>query len=228
MTRRDDLDRPRFISTLVELVKLGAAGSSSDISSSRLGEALGLTQQAASQRLIELEQAGLISRVHSGRALKVRVTPSGIRAVRAFYGELRSAFEKAPASLTFSGTVFSGIGKGRYYVGHPEYQKRFADALGYRPYPGTLNVKLEGVSQIAQLETLRSMGGIRIGGFTKAGESFSALTCFNGALADEKITLLFIDVTHYNETVAELISPVYLRGKLKIRDGSTVTFSVDY
>lgn len=228
MPKRDDLERARFIATMVELVKLGAADSPADVSSARLGEALGLTQQAASQRLIELEDAGLISRVHSGRALKVRITPSGIRTVRSFYGELRSAFEKAPARLTFSGTVFSGIGKGKYYVGHPEYQKRFSAALGYRPYAGTLNVKLDGASQIAQLKTLRSLGGIRIGGFTQAGESFSALTCFNGSLSGEKITLLFIDVTHYNESIAELISPVYLRGKLKIRDGSAVTFTVDY
>ena len=41
------------------------------------------------------------------------------------------------------------------------------------------------------------------------------------------MTLLFIDVTYYNETVAELISPTYLRGKLGLRDGDLVSFTVD-
>jgi CTP-dependent riboflavin kinase len=61
-------------------------------------------------------------------------------------------------------------------------------------------------------------------GFALDGEQFSSLVCFEGRLADERVTLLFIDVTHYNETVAELISPTYLRGKFGIKDGDEVSF----
>jgi len=126
-----------------------------------------------------------------------------------------------------SGRVFSGMGKGRYYVGHPEYQRRFRECLGYAPYPGTLNIKLEDSAVIKKLNELRSRDELRVEGFTLGGESFSALTCFDGNLRRERVTLLFIDVTYYNETVAELISPVYLRGRLGLRDGDLVTFSVD-
>lgn len=126
-----------------------------------------------------------------------------------------------------SGRVFSGMGKGRYYVGHPEYQKRFAECLGYAPYAGTLNVKLEDEAIIRKLADLRSDDGIKVKGFALGGESFSALTCYDGELRGERVTLLFIDVTYYNETVAELISPTYLRGKLGLRDGDLVSFSVD-
>jgi riboflavin kinase, archaea type len=129
--------------------------------------------------------------------------------------------------LTVTGKVFSGMGKGKYYVGHAEYQKRFKESLGYAPYPGTLNVKLEESSVIQKLKDLRSKDGIKVGGFTLRGESFSALTCFDAELRGEKATLLFIDVTYYNETVAELISPVYLRGKLGLKDGDVVSFNVD-
>jgi riboflavin kinase, archaea type len=126
--------------------------------------------------------------------------------------------------LEVSGTAFSGMGKGKYYVGLPEYQRRFEAALGYRPYPGTLNVKLSDRKVIERLGELRRSGGTKIPGFTLEGEQFSSLTCVDGTLADERITLLFIDITHYNETVAELISPVYLRGKLGIRDGDEIRF----
>jgi riboflavin kinase, archaea type len=129
--------------------------------------------------------------------------------------------------LSVSGRVFSGMGKGRYYVGHPEYQRRFKESLGYTPYAGTLNVKLEDHAVIEKLKDLRSKDGTKIEGFTIGGESFSALTCFDGELKGERVTLLFIDVTYYNESVAELISPTYLRGKLRLRDGDEVSFTVD-
>ena len=128
--------------------------------------------------------------------------------------------------LTVTGKVFSGMGKGRYYVGHPEYQRRFKECLGYEPYPGTLNIKLEDEGTIRELNELRSKDGVEIKGFVLGGESFSALACYGGELRGERITLLFIDVTYYNETVAELISPSYLRGKLGLRDGDLVTFTV--
>jgi len=213
--------------TLLELARLGAAYSYADIPSGKLGVVLGLTQQAASQRLIDLEGAGLISRSHSGRSLRVRLTPTGLGAVRSFYGELTDVVEKTRARLTFTGRVFSGIGKGKYYVSHPEYQKRFESALGYTPYPGTLNVKIGDEKFVEQVRNLRSMGGIRVEGFTRGSEGFSALTCFNGTLSGERITLLFIDITHYNESVVELISPVHLRGKFRLKDGDSVSFTVD-
>jgi riboflavin kinase, archaea type len=129
--------------------------------------------------------------------------------------------------LEAKGRVFSGMGKGRYYVGHPEYQRRFKERLGYAPYAGTLNVKLEDPAVVERLKDLRSKDGTKVQGFTLGGESFSPLTCFDGELAGERITLLFIDVTYYNESVAELISPTYLRGKLGLRDGDEVSFTVD-
>jgi len=129
--------------------------------------------------------------------------------------------------LAVTGRVFSGMGKGKYYVGHDEYQRRFKDVLGYAPFPGTLNIKLEDDSVIRRLKEIRSKDGTKVEGFTLRGESFSALTCFDGDLRGEKVTLLFIEVTYYNETVAELISPTFLRGKLGLRDGDVVTFTVD-
>jgi riboflavin kinase len=126
--------------------------------------------------------------------------------------------------LDVKGTAFSGMGKGSYYMALPEYQKKFETALGYRPYPGTLNLKIHDKTTVHRLGELRSSVGTKIPGFAKDGETFSSVVCFDGRLGDERVTLLFIDVTHYNETVAELISPTYLRGKFGIKDGDEVTF----
>jgi riboflavin kinase len=130
-------------------------------------------------------------------------------------------------NLEVRGKVFSGMGKGRYYVGHPEYQKRFEESLGYRPFPGTLNVKLQDDSAVASLKRLRSLEGVKMESFVSNGESFSALNCFDGTMDGQRVTLLFIDVTYYNESVAELISPVFLREKFGLKDGDDVTFSLE-
>jgi riboflavin kinase len=129
--------------------------------------------------------------------------------------------------VKFSGRVFSGIGKGKYYVGHPEYQKRFESALGYKPYPGTLNVKLEGSVLREKMRTLRSAGGTRIDSFIVDGEGFSALNCFDGKMDGERVTLLLIEVTHYDESVAEIISPTFLRGRFGLKDGDKVSFVIE-
>ncbi len=129
--------------------------------------------------------------------------------------------------LSFHGRVFSGMGKGRYYVGHPEYQKRFEEVLGYKPYPGTLNLKLEDTLVVEKMKTLRSLKGSKVEAFKFDGEPMSGLTCFDGKLKEERVTVLFIDVTHYNESVTELISPTYLRGRLGLKDGDDVEFSAE-
>jgi riboflavin kinase len=129
--------------------------------------------------------------------------------------------------LEVMGRVFSGMGKGRYYVGHSEYQRRFKDLLGYSPYPGTLNIKLEDDATMRDLGGLRKKSGKRVDGFEYQGESFSALNCFDGSMQGERVTILFIEVTYYNESVAELISPVYLRERFGLKDGDSVIFDID-
>lgn len=122
--------------------------------------------------------------------------------------------------------MFSGMGKGKYYVGHPEYQRRFSAKLGYRPYPGTLNIKLDDAS-VEGLRKLRQKKGVEVEGFTIGEESFSSLRCYGGMVGDERAALLVIDVTHYNDTVSELIAQTYLRGKLGLMDGDIVGFEAE-
>ena len=132
-------------------------------------------------------------------------------------------------SYTFHGTVFKGSGRGAYYVGHPEYVKRFRELLGYAPFPGTLNVKLGEEEDIRQRKRLRLRGeGLRIEEFHVAGERFSSVNCFKGRLEDQAIALLIVAITDYDDSVLELISPVYLRQKLHLKDGSAVSPTIEY
>ena len=137
--------------------------------------------------------------------------------------------KKKKGSYTFQGTVFSGSGRGAYYVGHPEYVKRFRELLGYMPFPGTLNVKLDSEKDTRQRKRLRLTGeGLRIDEFHFAGERFSSVNCFKGQLEDQTIALLIVAITDYDDSVLELVSPVYLRQKLRLKDGSAVAPTIEY
>jgi riboflavin kinase len=132
-------------------------------------------------------------------------------------------------SYTFHGRVFSGSGRGAYYVGHPGYVKRFKKLLGYAPFPGTLNVKLDSEEDIRQRRLLRLRGeGLRIEEFHVAGERFSAVNCFKGRLGEQAVALLIVAITDYDDSVLELVSPVKLREKLRLEDGSAVAPMIEY
>ncbi len=126
----------------------------------------------------------------------------------------------------FHGTVFTGIGKGAYYVGHPGYRTRMLDKLGYEPYPGTLNLKLHTLDEVRQRKRLRESKGVLIESFELNGERFSGLNCFAGVMNGRRVTLLIVEITRYDDSVIELISRVYLRGELGLKDGDRATVTI--
>jgi riboflavin kinase len=206
---------------------LGGGHSYAKISSAKLGGALGLTQQGASRRLIDLEKAGLVERRHSGRGLLVKLTDSGLDKVRAFYGELKTSFEELPNELVFRGQVFTGFREGRFYVSLKGYSKNFRAALGFVPFPGTLNLRLDDLAQIDQRRRLAALKGIEVPGFDDGKRTYGPVWCFRARVEGRHAAaVLAIERTHYDNTVLEVISPLNLRKALGLRDGDACAVTV--
>ncbi|QQG48671.1 MAG: DUF120 domain-containing protein [archaeon] len=219
--RQNSADLP----TLAELAKLGAARGGVVVSSAALGKAMGVTQQAASRRLVILEGSGLIVRSHAGRGLRVALTPAGRRKVLEFYSGLRAAFEEEE-KLDFTGKVFRGLGEGGYYVSLKGYALPFRRALGFIPFPGTLNLRLEEAEQIAQRARLPFMEGVEVRGFKDGRRTFGPVKCFRAVIEGKHAgAVLAIERTHYDDTVLEVISPLDLRRTLGLKDGDPVHVS---
>jgi riboflavin kinase, archaea type len=215
------------ILTLVELVKLGAGGTPTVVSSFRLAGAFGITQQAASLRLVKLEKAGLIKRAHSGRGLTVRLTDAGLRLASSFYSGLKGALEHPPGHLDFRGTVFTGFGEGGYYVSLRGYAKPFVEALGFQPFPGTLNLRLSNEAMIEQRMSLDHLPGVEVSGFRDRSRTYGPVKCFK-ALVGERYrgAVLAIERTHYDSSVLEVISPINLRKAIRLKDGDECVVTV--
>jgi riboflavin kinase len=208
------------LTTLLHLVRLGASGSFAGVSTKKLGDSIDLSQQAASLRLIELQRAGLIERAHSGRGLAVRLTESGLEAVETFLAETSLSLERGKDELKFTGTLFTGLNEGRYYISLKGYSKSFVRALGFEPFPGTLNLRLTNEAMIDQRRRLGLMEGIKVPGFSDGRRSYGPVKVFKAKIAGKYPgAALAIERTHYDNSVLELISPLNLRRVLRLKDG---------
>ncbi len=215
--------RPVYLQTLVELLLMGAKEGPVPITTSELARRIGRSQQAASKHLEALEREGLIERYRRGRSMEVKLTQRGINELVGLYLVLRSTLEEPPESYLFTGTVFSGMGEGRYYMSLEGYRRQFAEKLGFEPYPGTLNVRLDSPAQSMQLRELAARDGILIKGFSDGVRTYGDVRCYRALIEDVAGAVVLAERTHYDYTVLEVIAPVNLREALGLRDGDRVS-----
>ncbi len=216
----------RHVPTLAYLLSRGARAGYVRITTSELGRSISRSQQAASDHLRELERDGLVRRTVQGRSLSVLVTPEGYSRVLHLYESLRSSIESAPSSMNLAGRVVSGSGEGRYYMALRGYTRQFRARVGYVPFPGTLNVRLDAASA-SEAERLDSARGTMIEGFSDGARTYGWVRChaatINGRVPCELIRL---ERTHHERSIVELVAATSLRRRLRVTDGSRVTVSV--
>lgn len=219
---KDPTHSPQQLATLMELVRLKASHSFAEVSSSRLSAGLGISQQAASQRLIDLEKSGLVERVHSGRGLSIRLSKAGLLALRSHYDDLKGLFEESRSEheYMFRGRLFTGLGEGAYYVSLKGYSRHFLNVFDFKPFPGTLNLRLADTMMVEQRRRLGYLTGIEIPGFKDRNRTYGPVKCFRAQVGGRYPgAVLAIERTHYDNSVLEVISPLNLRKVLRLRDG---------
>ncbi len=222
MTQRPKRTRLRAeeLRLLRILAHQGAERNPVEVTSGELGTQLEVSQQAADRYLVHLAQLGLLSRSLGARKQRLSLTAAGVELLRKEFHAYRRVFE-GPARLAFSGAVASGLGEGRYYLSQPGYILQFQERLGYTPFPGTLNIKVD-PKELVRIEGLRHWEGVRIDGFQASGRTFGGATCYAGRVNGRPCHLIRPDRGHYQDVV-ELIAPEELRRSLRVRDGDIVS-----
>lgn len=217
--------------TLAHLLSAGCGSTYAAVTTSALGEALGISQQAASAHLAELERDGMIRRSADGRGRHVIVTDQGRAEVARISSLLQAAVEGKPRRV-LRGTVVSGVGEGAYYMSLPGYGEQFRSRLGMAPYPGTLNVKLDADSTDVVL-ALGVSGGTLVDGFDDGQRTYGWVRCYGALLQDTeggppvRCHLIRLERTHHDTSIAELVSPLNLRQSASVEDNSKVTITID-
>ncbi len=217
---------PEDLQCLKTLALLGGYRSPVWISSQRLGDSLQLSPQTASRRLKSLEDQRMISRTVRPDGQHVVISRRGGEMLQRELSDYQRIFEQIPSHTALQGSVISGLGEGRYYMSLPHYRKQFSEALGYVPFPGTLNLQLDPVS-IETRKKLDSYSWIPIDGFTAENRTFGAARCLTCRIQDIPCAIVVPGRSHYPEDIIEVISAVELRTALDVQERDTVTVEVE-
>ena len=120
--------------------------------------------------------------------------------------------------IGFEGTITSGLGKGAVFLSIDHYKYNIMEKLGFNPYPGTLNLEAGKGQQIQ----LRAITPIRIESFKKNGKAYGGASCYKIKINSIDAAIIVPDLTEHGEDMMEIIAPVNLKSKLKVKDGDTV------
>ncbi|HPH34295.1 MAG TPA: DUF120 domain-containing protein [Methanoregulaceae archaeon] len=216
---------PEDLQCLKEIALKGGLKGPVWVSSQSLGGALGTSPQTASRRLQSLERQQYLSRSVNPDGQYVTVTRGGEEILRHEYADYCRVFGSGREEFVLQGTVISGLGEGRYYMSLEPYVQQFSQKIGFAPYPGTLNIRLE-PSSMQVRKRLDQLEWVRIHGFSAEGRTFGDARCLPCSIAGIPCGIVIPGRTHYPDDVLELIAPVALREALRINDMDEVKVEV--
>jgi riboflavin kinase, archaea type len=125
------------------------------------------------------------------------------------------------ANVSLKGKVYTGKGEGKKFVTLPWVEQQIREKLGFIPYSGTLNIRLnrDGLANKKMLTKATRLEMTPEKGYCK------------GVLIKAKITgldcaIIIPLVEGYPTDLVEIISPVFLRQRLQLADGSETAVMV--
>ncbi len=211
------------VQTLKQIALLGGVHDLVPLSTTEMAARLGLSQQAASKRILDLVEQGLVERDMRRRKQRIRLTKEGLETLRHEHADYLRIFE-VEDRLTIHGTVFTGLGEGAFYMSQEGYVRQFQDKLWFKPWPGTLNLKVAG-RDLTLLQVLQGTEGLLIEGFESEGRTFGAVKAWFASIGAVECAAIMPVRTHYTD-VLEVISKDYLRDAVGLADGDGVELDV--
>ena len=213
--------------TLTYLLSKGAKYNYVSVTTSSLGKNIQKSQQAASKHLLELEQNSFIERIIHGRNISVKITPKGFSEMVKISSILQKSLDSSPSYVELEGTLVSGMGEGAYYMGLKGYTKQFQSKIGYVPFPGTLNVRLDQKIHQESIKQFETLNGVKIKSFSDGKRTYGWVKCFSAKLNNSiNCELIMLERTHHDDSIIELISKSCLRKSGKLKDGSKVLIHI--
>lgn len=201
------------------LLKKGCHKEPRSITTGEIAGHIGVSQQTASRKLIQLEKSGELSR-SGGR---IFLTEKAVASVRRLMKEVLDSLEGS--ALIFEGALVKGLGEGGYYLCQDGYAQQFRKKLGFRPFCGTLNLLIS-AEDIEKRIILRQQKGIELTGFRKANRTFGKVMAYKCVVNGIPGAIVFPERSQHGLQVLEIVSPAHLRKKLKVADGSRMRVEV--
>ena len=164
----------------------------------------------------------------TGRHLSVKITQKGYSELVKLHSVLGYSLDSSPSYLELNGAVISGLGEGAYYMSLNGYTKQFKIKIGYVPFPGTLNIKLNQLQATQIIQQLDELDSTVIEPFSDGKRTYGWVKCFHATLNNSiKCKVIRLERTHHDSSVIELISKTSLRKTARLKTGSKVRVKID-
>ena len=124
--------------------------------------------------------------------------------------------------MEIKGKIVSGTHKGTYFMSLDVYQEEFLEKLGFKPFPGTLNLEISSEDAASILDLSDDMGIIK--GKGNFGDVKFLPAQLNGKIRG---AILFPLKTHHSDEILEFVSDENLRKTLHLKDGDGTTLQID-
>jgi riboflavin kinase len=125
--------------------------------------------------------------------------------------------------MKINGLVTSGSQKGSYFMSQEIYVHQFQEKLGFRPFEGTFNILIE-KEDLENVHEIREKKAEIVNGKGDFGD----VEFIKATLEDQlKGAVVFPAKTHHPKEFLEFITSENVREALNVRDGDSVTLSLD-
>ncbi|MDK2987691.1 CTP-dependent riboflavin kinase [Methanothermococcus thermolithotrophicus] len=123
--------------------------------------------------------------------------------------------------MKFLGRLVPGRGEGSYYMSLPPYKQKFKEILGFEPYEGTLNIKLNETINLDKLNPLE------VGDFYYNNKKFYGLKVIPVTIINKEGhtidgAIVAPKKTCHSSNILEIIAPIKLRKFLSLSNGDIV------
>lgn len=205
---------------LLLLASRGALVQGVRITTQQAAHELGISQQSASRWMREAQAQGFMERAGAG----VMLTQKAAQELRGMHASLSAAL-RLPKSVDITGIVFSGMRDGRYYMSRGGYRRQLLEKMGFKPFAGTLNLRLDAENG-AKRALLAAQPGVALKGFEEGSRFFGPAKCFGALVRNLRCAAILPQRSHYGADTLEIIAKDDLRKALGLKDGSVVTVRV--
>jgi riboflavin kinase len=220
----------QHIVILSELLLCGAKNNFVELTTNEIAKKIKRSQQLASKELLDLEFFGCIKRNKKSKKYTIKVTERGYQQVYDHFLFLKTAVESFKHVIDFEGHIITGMGEGAYYMSLDGYKKQFKEKLGYEPYPGTLNIKLNSMLFVEAKKEMLKYPSINIEGFSDQSRTFGWVKCYPASINDSKninSSILILERTHYDDSIIELIAPFSIKEQFSLKNGDYIKLKVN-
>jgi len=215
---------------LSELLLCGAKNNFVELTTGEIAKKIKRSQQLASKELLDLEFFGYIKRNKKSKKYTIKVTEKGYQKVYDLFLFLKTAIESFKHIIDFEGHIITGMGEGAYYMSLKGYKQQFKEKLGYEPYPGTLNIKLNSSSYVEAKKEMLKYPSITIEGFSDQSRTFGWVKCYPAYINDSvniNSSILILERTHYDDSIIEIIAPFSIKEQFSLKNGDYIKLKVN-